>query len=498
MASLSALYSKANIAPDRQVTTPTTATSATGGNRISRFLEKNPLKEKEKFVGIVTDAGFVPDEDTIERIKRNPELKKKLPNMTPTGDGGFTCDAGYFENVTITHCPTLSEQARASPIGLATTGKVVQKNDYEYAQHTNAKHFNRMDYRRVIVHDSGVLFVYHLLKNHLPGSYPSPVVCGSRTSNPYVCMMKKMFPDGGGGSGGNHDVAWVTKMNNRALQKVPEGCAQSGILMDLQLLNPGDHKDMKAEQLLDWAGEIPSALYHKAGKLIARSQVLDRSFRTKIFDGNASETHCVGAGESTGEMKTNTIFRPSVPDDDDQGASLLDDQDTSDKMLREAMVLLEKLKKRNVVRKWKNNKLQQRFSTWGHCAMGYLQMHPPFSNPELAIQEWEIAAKGGCQIARYNIAMAILRGDYGVHDIDRKWGLWGVWGVWGVLGWLWLLVVVAHVGLTFPPIPYISYLHTYSRHGAEQRPSKTQRSPRCDHSKEGRSTVGQSQKRPPQ
>ncbi len=85
------------------------------------------------------------------------------------------------------------------------------------------------------------------------------------------------------------------------------------------------------------------------------------------------------------------------------------------------MVLLEKLKKRNVVRKWKNNKLQQQFLIWGHCALGYLQMHPPFSNPELAIQEWQFAAKCGCQIARYNIAMAILRGDYGVHEIDRKW-----------------------------------------------------------------------------
>ena len=199
--------------------------------------------------------------------------------------------------------------------------------------------------------------------------------------------------------------------------------------MDLQLLNPGEHKHMKADQLLEWAGEIPSALYHRAGKLIARSQVLDREYRTKIFNGENSKTHFVGtdeyirknvgAGESTGEMKTNTIFRPAVSEDDDQGARLLKKSDTAVKMLEQAALLLEKLKKRNVVRKWKNNELQQRFINWGHCALGYLRMHPPFSNPELAIQEWETAAKGGCQIARYNIAMAVLRGDYGVHEIDR-------------------------------------------------------------------------------
>jgi hypothetical protein len=130
--------------------------------------------------------------------------------------------------------------------------------------------------------------------------------------------MTKMFPEGGGGSGGDHDVKWVTQMNNRALQRVPEGCAVSGILMDLQLLNPGQ-QDMNAIQLLNWAGDVPAAIYHRAGKLIARAQVMDRSYRTKIFDGDKSETHCVSAGEASGEMKTNTIFRPSVPEDDDQG-----------------------------------------------------------------------------------------------------------------------------------------------------------------------------------
>ena len=224
-----------NFSKKSNTTTTTTATTATtsatsttatptapssGTPFINNFLDTNPLKEKEKFTGKVTDQGFQPDAATIERIKRNPELKKKLPNMTPTGDGGFTCDAGYFENVTITHAPTLTEQSRLSKIGMATTGKVVQKNDYEYAQHANAAHYNQMAYRRVIVHESGVLFVHHLLKNHLPGSYPHPVICGSRRDNPYVRLMTKMFPDGGGGSGGKHDMVWVTKMNNRALQKV--------------------------------------------------------------------------------------------------------------------------------------------------------------------------------------------------------------------------------------------------------------------------------------
>jgi hypothetical protein len=145
---------------------------------INNFLEMNPLKEKEKFSGTVTEKGFQPDKETMQRIKRNPELKEKLPNVTPTGDGGFTCDAGYFENVTITRAPTLTEQSRRNPIGMATTGKVVQKNDWDFMEIDNAKNHNLMEYRRVIIHESGVLFVPHLLKNHLPGSYPTPVICG--------------------------------------------------------------------------------------------------------------------------------------------------------------------------------------------------------------------------------------------------------------------------------------------------------------------------------
>jgi hypothetical protein len=69
-------------------------------------------------------------------------------------------------------------------------------------------------------------------------------------------------------------------------------------------------------------------------------------------------------------------------------------------MLLQATKLLIKLTKRKLIRKWKNNELQSRFIAWGRCALGYIMMHPPFSQRSLALEQWELSAKEGCQIAR--------------------------------------------------------------------------------------------------
>ena len=68
-----------------------------------------------KLVGTVTVKGFVPDAKTKAALLANPDLD--VPQITATGDGGFTYGAGKYNAVEIKAAPSLEEQSRETPQG---------------------------------------------------------------------------------------------------------------------------------------------------------------------------------------------------------------------------------------------------------------------------------------------------------------------------------------------------------------------------------------------
>ena len=60
------------------------------------------------------------------------------------------------------------------------------------------------------------------------------------------------------------------------------------ILYILGAYTPADGKPLRVDNQLEWAGDVPLALYHRASKLIARADVLtsNRSKEDRMKEGS--------------------------------------------------------------------------------------------------------------------------------------------------------------------------------------------------------------------